>query len=431
MIGDLLVEKGILTPGLVTLGLDSQKFYGGRIGSILVELEALSEKDLVEALCEQKNAKPARAGQLKIITKATLDLIPVKIAQRYQVVPIVRDNRRLTVAITDPGDLLALDELAFVTGCVIEPLLTSERTLLNALEKYYGVQRKRPDTVRTEAVKSAVAKAREEAGLEAPPPVFSQATAKAAEGQEDSAEAAAAKDAGTAETARAFWADEMGDEEAAKEAIAESGEAPAEALELDAEATDDQADQIADGNDLLLDDGSATVAMAEQEAEAEVSLEEASRRLSRVDIRDDIADVLMWCTNGLFSRSGLFIFQKSRTIGWTGQGDDLSPELVRKVVIPVEDVSVFTLVRDQPKHYLGPMPDTPANATIVEAFGGERPEAVLCVPFGIKGRAIGCFYAEDTLENLKGIDLHLLFQLLQKAGLALEMLLIKTKIVLG
>ena len=56
---------------------------------------------------------------------------------------------------------------------------------------------------------------------------------------------------------------------------------------------------------------------------------------------------------------------------------------------------------------------------------------MLCVPFGIKGRAIGCFYAEDSLEDLKAIDLHLLFQLLQKAGLALEMLLIRTKIVLG
>jgi hypothetical protein len=428
MIGDILVEKGILTPGLVTLGLDSQKFYGGRIGSILVELEALSEKDLVEALCEQKGAKPAKAGQLKTITKSTLDLIPVKIAQRYQVVPLVRDNRRLTVAITDPGDLLALDELAFVTGCVIEPLLTSERTLLNALEKYYGVQRKRPDTVRTEAVKAAVAKAREEAGLEAPPPVFSQATAKAAAGHDESGETAAASEA-ESEEARSFWADEMGGEDAkaAKEAIPEAGESLADVIDAPAE-TAESAAEIANGNDLLIEDAASTVAMTEEPDEGEVSLEEAARRLSRVDIRDDIADVLMWCTNGLFSRSGLFIFQKARTIGWTGQGEGLTPEMVRRVVVPVEDVSVFTLVRDQPKHYLGAMPDTAANAGIVEAFGGERPEAVLCVPFGIKGRAIGCFYAEDKLDDLKGIDLHLLFQLLQKAGLALEMLLIRTKI---
>ena len=105
--------------------------------------------------------------------------------------------------------------------------------------------------------------------------------------------------------------------------------------------------------------------------------------------------------------------------------------MIRKVVVPVEEISVFTLVRDQPKHYLGPLPDTKANAELVEHLGGQRPEAVLCVPFGIKGRALGCFYAEDTLQELQSIDLHLLFQLLQKAGLALEMLLVRRKIMVS
>ena len=56
MIGEILVEKGYLTRPLVDLALDSQKFYGGRIGSLLVELDAIEEKVLVEALCEQKGA---------------------------------------------------------------------------------------------------------------------------------------------------------------------------------------------------------------------------------------------------------------------------------------------------------------------------------------------------------------------------------------
>ena len=410
-IGEILVEKGVLTPGLVEMGLDSQKFYGGRIGSILVELEALSEKDLLEALCEQKGAKPAKAGQLKTVTKATLDLIPAKLAQRYQVIPLSRDNRRLVVAITDPSDLLALDELAFGTGCVIEPLLASERTILNALEKYYGIQRKRPDSVRTEAVKAAVAKAREDAGLEAPPPVFSQATAKAAASVEESGEVAASPET---EQARRFWADEL-----------EGGEG-----EASAKAGEDAGAEGAASEELRLEEAAATQALPMDEDEGP-TLEEASRRLARVDIRDDIADVLLWCTDGLFKRSALFIFQKSKTIGWTGQGENLRPDMVRKVVTPVEDISVFTLVRDQPKHYIGPMPDTPANAEIVEHLGGERPEAVLCVPFGIKGRALGCFYAEDSLQELQGIDLHLLFQLLQKAGLALELLIVRRKIMVG
>jgi hypothetical protein len=452
-IGDILIEKEILTPGLVDLGLDSQKFYGGRIGSMLVDLEALSERDLVEALCEQKGAKPAKAGQLKSVTKASLDLIPVKIAKRYQVIPMQRDNRRLAVAITDPNDLLALDELAFVTGCVIEPYLASERTILNALEKYYGIERKKADTVRFGGLRNAVqaARGRTESG---PPAVVSQAT-KAGEKEAVADDAPPALKAEAA-AARKFWADAASaDPDAASGAPSGENAATAEveggtpaavptpksaALELDdddfatADILPDLADDetpagaaemgVADGNSLLLEDGAATVALDDTPR----TLEEASRRLARVDIRDEIADVLLWCTDGLFQRSALFIFQKSRTIGWTGQGDDLDPKMVRKVVSPVEDVSIFTLVRDAPKHYQGILPENDANRAIVDAIGGNWPESVLVVPFGIKGRAIGCFYAEDSPAELEGVDLQLLFKLLQKAGLALEMLLLRTKI---
>jgi hypothetical protein len=159
-------------------------------------------------------------------------------------------------------------------------------------------------------------------------------------------------------------------------------------------------------------------------------MEEASRRLAQCDVRDDIADVILWCTEDLFRRSALFIFQKSRTLGWTGQGNGLQPHHVRKVVQPVEEVSVFTLVRDSARHYQGALPDNAGNKRVLEALGGEWPPAVLVVPFGIKGRALGCFYAEDAAAELEQVDLNMLFKLLQKAGLALEMLLLRSKIML-
>src|SRR5688572_32878638 len=100
----------------------------------------VQERDLLDALCTQKKAKPAKASLLKSVTKATLDLLPVKVAVRYKAVPLAREGRRLTVALADPNDLLALDELQFISGCVVEPYLATERTVLNALEKYYGVE---------------------------------------------------------------------------------------------------------------------------------------------------------------------------------------------------------------------------------------------------------------------------------------------------
>ena len=124
-IGEMLVERGLLSPEQVEQGLEAQKFYGGRVGSIWVDLGNLQERDLLDALCAQKRAKPVKASLLKNVSKATLDLLPVKVATRYKVVPLVRENRRLLVAMADPNDLLALDELQFISGSVVEPYLAT------------------------------------------------------------------------------------------------------------------------------------------------------------------------------------------------------------------------------------------------------------------------------------------------------------------
>ena len=382
-IGEILVERGLLTPEQVQQGLDTQKFYGGRVGSAWVDLGHVQERDLLDALCAQKKVKPAKASLLKSVSKATLDLLPVKVATRYKVVPLLRENRRLTVAMADPNDLLALDELQFISGSVIEPYLATERTILNALEKYYGVVNPRRDAVATDA-RAGVTAAKP---IPAAPPQTSAGATKPDEG-ELFVDAAARADA---EAARKFWAEQLksGGAAGAQATAAAAGTSAAGVANLDAllaatppptAAASAAPGDVMDGNQLLVEEGD-TVALKE----APDPLEEASRRLSRVEIRDDIADVLMWCTDGLFRRSALFIFQKTRTLGWTGQGEGLTADMVRKVVVPVEEVSIFTLVRDTPTHYLGPLPKNPGNERFVELLGGKWPPAVLVVPFGDQG----------------------------------------------
>jgi hypothetical protein len=443
-IGEILVGKGLVTESQVTQGLEAQKFHGGRLGSALLELGFVEEKDLLAALCEQKKAQPAKAGQLKAVVKATLDLLPVKVAVRYQVIPLQRENRRLSVAITDPNDLLALDELAFITGCVIEPLLATERTILNALELYYGVPRRRRTPV-------GVAPLAHRPGPPAPIGPLPPPTEVAQDLVLEDADA---------ERAREFWRTDAASPRGAAaapltgplpsppplHAVTAPTSAPTTAP-LDMATTQstsptgperperpEHLEQLERPEQLeppaaqeSVEQGVATAVVAE---DVPKTMEEASRRLAQCDVRDDIADVILWCTEDLFRRSALFIFQKSRTLGWTGQGNGLQPHHVRKVVQPVEEVSVFTLVRDSARHYQGALPDNAGNKRVLEALGGEWPPAVLVVPFGIKGRALGCFYAEDAAAELEQVDLNMLFKLLQKAGLALEMLLLRSKIML-
>jgi hypothetical protein len=424
-IGEMLVERGLLTTAQVEKGLEAQKFHGGRVGSIWAQLGWLQEKDLLETLAVQKRAKPCKASLLKNVTRGTLDLLPVKVAVKYKVIPLIKEGRRLSVAMVDPNDLLALDELQFISGCVVEPFLATERTIVNALEKYYSVQpvRKEPMTLEGKSMPMDKPVAPPPPGVSAPPK----------EGETEAFIDAKAK--AEAEAARRFWSEQLKPPGASgpllppppvvlgappllvpASAPASAATSPAPRAPADPE--------VMDGNALLVDEAE-TVAIVET---APDPLEEAGMRLSRVEIRDDIADVLLWCTEGLCKRVALFIFQKGRTLGWTGQGEGLTSDMVRRVVVPIEDVSAFTLVRDQPRHYLGPLPRNPVNERLVEAMGGKWPPAVLIIPFGIKGRGLGCLYAEDELTELQAIELPLLFQLLQKAGLALEILVLRAKL---
>jgi hypothetical protein len=452
-IGEILVERGLLQPQHVSEGLASQKFYGGRVGSLWVEMGILEEKDLLEALCSQQKAKPVKASQLKAVTKATLDLIPVKVAVRYKCIPLVKEGRRLTVAMASPNDLLTLDELAFITGCVIEPLLATERTILNALEAFYGVEKKKRDVVNVAGLRKASLVSAEAAPPSDAPAQLATSRAPGSDTQELLLDDATAEEK---EQARKFWADAGKAPPAAPAKLPSGAPPPAPppaaaalaalsaaptpsggvtaplpppasaslAAEPVAPAATAVAEDVADGNALLLEEGDSTVML-----QPGPTIEEASRRLARADVRDDIADVILWCTEALFERSALFIFQKSQTIGWTGQGAGLRPEDVRRVVMPVEEVSLFTLVRDNPHHYMGIMPDNPPNHRLIETMGGAWPPGVLVIPFGIKGRALGCLYAEDSPDELAKVDLNLLFRLLQKAGLALEVLLLRSKLI--
>lgn len=418
-IGEMLVERGLLTPGQVDQGLEHQKFAGGRVGTAWVQLGFVQEKDLLETLAVQKKAKPVKASMLKQVSKSTLDLLPVKIAAKYKCVPLLKENRRLSIAICDPNDLLALDEIQFISGCVIEPYIATERTILQALERFYAWM---PPGKSASAGAPPVAAAPTMKVPPVPPPMSRPKDAEPELFVDEKAKA-------DAEAARKFWSEQFKPQPGAANATptlppipgaVAAAAAPAAATAMSASPP---AAEVADGNDLLLDEGE-TIALREDVN----PLEEASRRLARVEIRDDIAEVLTWCTEGLFQRSALFIFQKSRTLGWTGQGAGLTPEMVRKVVMPVEDVSVFTLVRDTQRHYLGPMPKNPANERLVDAMGGKWPPGVLVIPFGIERRALGCIYGEDDPEQLANIELPTLFHLLQKAGLALEILVLRAKL---
>jgi type IV pilus assembly protein PilB len=136
-IGDLLLKEKLITPEQLNRALEHQKKYGGRIGSILVELDFVTEDDITSVLSHQYGVPSINLDYFEIDTDV-VKLIPLETAQKYQVIPLSRVGSTLTIATTDPSNVFAMDDIKFMTGFNIEPVIASEGAILRAIEKYYG-----------------------------------------------------------------------------------------------------------------------------------------------------------------------------------------------------------------------------------------------------------------------------------------------------
>ena len=138
-IGELLIKENLLTSEQLDTALNHQRQNGGRLGSILIRLGYVEDDDIT-ALLSKKYGVPSINLAYFEIDPAVIKLIPIEVAQKHMVVPLSRVGSTLTVASTDPTNVFAMDDIKFMTGFNVEPVVATEASILEALEKYYGTQ---------------------------------------------------------------------------------------------------------------------------------------------------------------------------------------------------------------------------------------------------------------------------------------------------
>lgn len=148
-IGDLLVEAGTISREQLSDALSRQREHGGRLGTNLVELGLVDEKTLASLLARQLNIPSATAAQLDRVDLKTLQLLASRVAERLRAVPVREDQGKLWVAMADPTDQTAINELSSATGKLVRPMVAPELLIQYALERHYKVQR-RPRVVQVQ-----------------------------------------------------------------------------------------------------------------------------------------------------------------------------------------------------------------------------------------------------------------------------------------
>ncbi|MBI3939482.1 MAG: type IV-A pilus assembly ATPase PilB [Acidobacteria bacterium] len=136
-LGEILLKKQAITTDQLDDALACQRQRGGRLGSILIAKGYVSDDEIASVLSLQYDV-PSVNLRFTDIRPEAIQLVPIEIAIKYQVLPIARIGSTLTVAITDPTNMMAMDDLKFMTGLHVEPVIASESSIQEAIEKYYG-----------------------------------------------------------------------------------------------------------------------------------------------------------------------------------------------------------------------------------------------------------------------------------------------------
>jgi type IV pilus assembly protein PilB len=136
-LGEMLISHQIITDEQLKQALTLQKREGGRLGTSLVKLGYVSEDKLVAFLSKQFGVPAINLAEYPI-DASVVKLIPVEIARKYVIMPVARVGATLTIAMTDPSNVFAIDDVKFMTGYNVEVAVASESGIVTSIANYYG-----------------------------------------------------------------------------------------------------------------------------------------------------------------------------------------------------------------------------------------------------------------------------------------------------
>jgi hypothetical protein len=405
-LGELLVQEGVSTPDAVRDALKNQVIFGGRLGTNLLELHAVTEESLARALGRQ-HALPALFGAMRLDPKATALLTP-EIADRYDAVPYALADRRLALLVVDPRDLAMLDEVAFATGKQVHPIVAPEARIWALLRETYGIDRHLRgidvDFARLRSGTRAVAQGTVTSTAAAAQDLMDEGSfeemyaarsvlPRAAPGKEGRGEGAApvtppapARPSPPADDGVIELTD----------LIIEEPVAPAAPPDLAAQVLA----ALSAGAGHAPPERLVRPARPPEPEPSALSFDEATRSLEGVTDRGAIATIVLRYARSRFARAVLLTVQRGTAHGWAGLGERLGREAVRRIHLALGTPGIVdTVVRTQ-AHFLGPLPKTEANIRLLKALGGGVPKNALVVPILALGRVVNVLYADGGKGRL-------------------------------
>lgn len=408
-IGEYLVERGVLTSGQLTEALKAQLILGGHLGTCLIELGYIDERVLGSALSDLHGVPYADPDTLRRIPKKVIGALPGKLAERYTVVPLEHEPRTLRLAMANPADLQALDEIKFATGQKIETWVAPEVRIVEALENYYGVER-RPRFVAicreldrrlasAAAPRAAVVPQRVLASVaagEGIPTAVSAAAPAATAAPEPEASGDPAPDEACCGYGRSWT--EIADEQ-------ELGDRP--------ESASRPAPVIGDPDEDLI--------------AATMTLDEAAFLLCGADELKHVASTIMTWGSGIAARAILLAVKDGNASIWDAHGFELLGAGMSGLSWPVSSGWILDLLGGV-EAFRGPLPASAAQKGFFSLLGIEAPLEAVVVPVHLNDRLVAILYLDGGTNGQVRESTDNIGRVGRMLSLALNLLILKKKL---
>lgn len=372
-LGELLLKEKLITPEQLDEALKSQTIFGIKLGSALIELGFINDEQLCRFLSRKLGVPAVPPRIMATVPPEVLAMVPSELAGKYRVVPIRADGKKLALAMADPTDFKAIDEVAFVTGCVVVPHIVPDVRITSALSKNYQIR----GDIRYIRIEGELANKRRLAPV--------AATEKKAE----KIEIPMLNDSG-------------------------------ELLNIEIPLEFEGFANLPGHEDELVPE----LSVVERYSVDHLSLEFASAKN-----RDQVANVFIKYLGQEFTVGALFIIRSNMAVGWRGIAAGKRIDELESLSIMLSKPSVMRDVLETRHFAMGTLIHTPENIQILKTLAVGSSTPLLVLPVVMLKKVVAVVVVSAEMDAL-GKRLQELQKLVHKASLAFEMLIIKNKILM-
>lgn len=369
-LGELLLKENIITVAQLDEALRSQVIYGIKLGSSLVEMGYVDGDALAQLLSTKLGVPCVSRQDLAAVSKELIRDFPRTLAEAHHVVPFRLEGNRLSLAMADPTDFKALEEISFATGHIAQPYIAPDVEISRALAKYYQISmgHLRYQMISDKRRTTEAAKPAEPATITIP-------------------------------------------------TISETGELLNVTIPAEFQGFWQEEESTQDDRYQMPDDVSR------------YTVDRVSMDFANARTRDEVANVFISYLGQEFTAGALFIIRGNSAIGWRGVSGGEKVARFAELQLLLSKPSVLRQVVESKSHYLGELAGTFENQLLLKSLKLPLETTLVALPVVMLQKVVAVVLVTADTDAL-GRRLGELQKLVRKASLAFEMLIIKNKILM-